>query len=347
MIRRTLAALLGLVALTLLAGCLPEAPVPPATINLAPNTTHGTLGRQLMTAAVTSGTTLWAVMPTGGFWALIRSTDAGHVWHDVTPVGDSTEGGLVLAALSPSTAVVAFRAYVLNSQSAFAVTTNGGAAWATGTLPGAVADGQRSLALSRNRIWAVLTGGRLVSSADGGSHWSASSISSGSCHVTSVAFASPVDGEAGLSCASSAALAVTTDQGLRWKVVSTPSPSRTQTLPAITPGGPALAVSAAAVDVTDDAGVWTRAVSGATTAASTGTGCWAAVTAAQPWTALGTSGGWTGNGRPATQVSCAGGSVGVLTDRVLADGLQTPELVLHAAGTTRIVRFTVPPPPSQ
>ncbi|HUY98454.1 MAG TPA: sialidase family protein [Verrucomicrobiae bacterium] len=189
--------------------------------------------------AFTGRTVAWATVPDGTFWRVVRSTDAGVRWRDVTPAGNDTSGGLDLSAITPDEAAVAFRPYGYQHRSAFALTVDGGARWQVGMLPGAAA-GPSSMAVDgAGRLVAVLAGGRAVRSADGGQSWSGVGLPTLiGCGARTVRFVSRSVGWIGSSCRGRAGLWATADGGATWRGETLPVRVPRSALCAVAPPGP-------------------------------------------------------------------------------------------------------------
>ncbi len=184
----------------------------------------------------------WAVVPDYPYWRVVRTADGGRSWRDVTPAGGTTTGGLDLSALGPRAAAVAYRPYQYARRSAFALTMDAGARWATGFLPGPAA-GPGSMAVGGSGWFAVLGGGRLVISRTGGATWSTVRLPAprAGCRATAVAFWTAARGLVGTTCTGRAALWTTATGGRRWQLVRLPVPvapaERADTRPTPVGGG--------------------------------------------------------------------------------------------------------------
>lgn len=215
------AALLGTVGVAAAIASLPRAPV--VSPIAAPDSPAGPLAHQIESLTFASPTIAWAVVPTFPYWRLVRTIDAGRTWRDVTPLGAGTNGGIEATILSPTTSILAYRAYEYNRDSAFALTVNGGADWTTGILPNAVGQGPDPMAFIPPRsVWAVLGSGLLAVSSDFGATWSSLTLPTpptGSCQPTSVRFINAEVGWISGTCQGSVALWQTTTGGLSWSVV--------------------------------------------------------------------------------------------------------------------------------
>jgi photosystem II stability/assembly factor-like uncharacterized protein len=169
----------------------------------------------------------WAVVPSKVYWRLVRSSDTGGRWIDVTPPGSGTNGGIAVTVTGPSTAIVVFLAFQYIRASTFAITTDGGTDWTAGILPNAVSDGPDPMfALSSSRLWAVLANGTVLASTDRGSSWSQitlPALQSGSCLPTSIWFTSPTNGWVSGQCRGVAAMWHSADSGSSWQPVVLPA----------------------------------------------------------------------------------------------------------------------------
>jgi len=201
---------------------LPTAPVAPAVTPI-PNTAAGRLDEQIEMVNFPTSQVGWAVVPTSPYWRVVRTTDGGVRWIDVTPPGNASNGGIAVTVTGPSTAIVVFLAYQYLRASAFAITTDGGSDWTAGILPNAVSDGPDPMfALNASRLWAVLANGTVLASSNRGSSWSAVALpglASGSCLATSVWFTSPANGWVTGHCQGVAALWHSADSGSSWQPV--------------------------------------------------------------------------------------------------------------------------------
>jgi len=216
-----LAAVIAVLGLTWGIASLPAAPNVSTTYS-TPDTAAGSLALQIESMTFASAQVAWAVIPLRPNWSLDRSTDAGHHWLDVTPVGAPTGGGLEVSVFSPTSAMLAYRPYQYDRVSAFAVTSDGGAAWTTGILPNAIAIGPDPMALTTTRsYWAVLGSGLVATSTNSGTSWSSISLPApptGSCQATSVRFTTSEAGWVTGSCQGTADLWQTVDGGVSWQV---------------------------------------------------------------------------------------------------------------------------------
>lgn len=216
-----LAAVIAVVGLTWGIARLPVAPNV-STNYSTPDTAAGSLALQIESMTFASAQVAWAVVPLRPNWSLDRSTDAGHRWVDVTPLGAPTSGGLEVTVLSPTSALLAYRPYEYERISAFAVTVDGGSDWTTGILPNAVANGPDPMALvTTHSYWAVLGSGLVATSSNSGASWSSISLPAppiGSCQATSIRFISAEVGWVTGSCQGTADLWQTVNGGVSWQV---------------------------------------------------------------------------------------------------------------------------------
>ena len=193
----------------------------------SPDTTIGRVAQQGESITFAGPKVVWAVVPARPYWRVVRSTDAGKHWLDVTPPGAGTNGGLEITVFSASSAVIAYRAYEYDRNSTFAVTNDGGAEWTTGILPNAVAPGPDPIALTTARTyWAVLGNGVVVTSSDAGDNWSDVALplpSVGNCQPTSVWFTTIGLGWITGLCHGVAALWQTSNGGADWQVEQLPA----------------------------------------------------------------------------------------------------------------------------
>jgi photosystem II stability/assembly factor-like uncharacterized protein len=214
--------LIGVVAVAFGILELPSAPVAPAVTPI-PNTVAGRLVEQIEMVRYPTAQVGWGVVPTNVYWRLVRTTDAGERWTDVTPPGNATNGGIAVTVTGPSTAIVTFIAYQYLRASTFAITTDGGAQWTAGILPNAVSEGPDPMfALTASRLWAVLANGEVLASTNGGTSWAAVTLPglpSGSCLPTSIWFTSSTNGWVTGECQGVAAMWRSADAGGTWQPV--------------------------------------------------------------------------------------------------------------------------------
>lgn len=272
----TVGAVVALAAVTFGISLLPVAPVAPASTPI-PITTKGKLVRQIELLNYPNAQDGWAVVPTSPYWRVVRTSDGGSRWQDVTPPGAASNGGLALTVTGASTAAVVFLAYQYIRDSTFAFTSDGGAEWTAGILPNSASSGPDPIyVLSSHQIFAVLGNGTLISSADGGATWadvSLPGIGSGSCRPTSVWFTSGSSGWVTGDCTGVAALWHTSNSGLSWtaEVLSSGYPSTaavTIAPPQVTRSGGAFTTAVATASSTeslrvfdDSSGSWVSAPS--------------------------------------------------------------------------------------
>lgn len=215
-------ALIALAAIIFGISRLPAAPVAPHTARI-PDTTVGKLVRQIEMIDYSNAQVGWAVVPTHPYWRVVRTSDGGSRWQDVTPPGNASNGGLALTVTGSSTAAVVFLAYQYIRDSTFAYTNDGGAEWTAGILPNSASRGPDPIyVLNAHQMFAVLGNGTVVSSVDGGSSWTDVTLpplGSGSCSPTSVWFTSISSGWITGNCTGVAALWHTSDSGLSWQPV--------------------------------------------------------------------------------------------------------------------------------
>jgi photosystem II stability/assembly factor-like uncharacterized protein len=204
---------------------LPSAPVAPAVIPI-PNTTTGRLVEEIETLKYPAPRVGWAVVPTSPFWELVRSSDGGRRWINVTPPGNGTDGGVAVTVTDPETAAVVVLPYQYQRTSTFAITADGGADWTAGILPNAASKGPDPMfALTSSRLFAVLANGVVLTSSNSGTSWSAVTLPdlpSGSCLPTSIWFTSPTSGWVTGQCLGVAAMWHTADAGGSWQSVVLP-----------------------------------------------------------------------------------------------------------------------------
>jgi hypothetical protein len=144
----------------------PDAPVVAPSLNTSLATTAGT----------------WAAVVMGGssaddnaFWQLFTRPADSTGWKLVTPPGVATNGGFVLAAEGGQSLIAGFRPGVDLTFSALAATRDNGTTWQPGSpLQPGLADVPDALAVTPGggRMLALLLGGTLTQSGDGGTHWS-------------------------------------------------------------------------------------------------------------------------------------------------------------------------------
>jgi len=168
------------VAITVLAGCAAGCGQAAST-QAAPNTP--VVAPSLNTSlATTAGA--WATVVMGGsassdnaFSQLFTRPAGSTAWKLVTPPGVATNGGFVLAAQGNQALIAGFRPGVDLTFSALAATGDNGSTWQPGSSPlqPGLADVPDALAAapSGGQMLALLLGGTLTHSADGGAHWSA------------------------------------------------------------------------------------------------------------------------------------------------------------------------------
>lgn len=270
-----LPAVLGLAAITFGIRQLPVAPVAPDAAPI-PYTTEGRLVEQIEMVNFQSPQVGWAVVPTGQYWRVVRTTDGGGRWQDVTPPGNASNGGVALTVTSATSAVVVFLAYQYIRDSTFAFTGDGGAGWTAGILPNAVSTGPDPIyVLTPNRMFAVLGNETVVSSTDGGQTWSTvplPALPTGTCAPTSVWFTSPSSGWVTGRCTGVAALWHSSNAGASWQPVVfsgsyAPAAAVSVAPPQLIPGGGALVSVVEQGSSTDSLRVFANS-SGSWTAAS-------------------------------------------------------------------------------
>ncbi|MGC2191164.1 MAG: hypothetical protein WA751_02400 [Candidatus Dormiibacterota bacterium] len=269
-----LPAVLGLGLVILGISLLPVAPVAPTTATL-PDTAAGKLVEKIETIDYPTPQVGWALVAASPYWKLVRTVDAGGKWQDVNPAGDASRGGVVLTVMGPEAAAVVILPFEYIRDSAFAVTTDGGARWSAGVLPNGASSGPDPIfALSAQRIFAVLGSGTVVASTDGGGQWATvnlPALASGTCTPTSIWFTAPASGWVTGSCTGVAALWHSSDAGQSWQseVLSSTYGSSTPVSvapPQATPSGGALTTTVATVGSTeslrvfdDSSGSWRAA----------------------------------------------------------------------------------------
>ena len=123
---------------------------------------------QLAASVTAANGTSWAIVVMGGssaqyddFWQLFARPAGSLKWRQVTPAGVADNGGLVAGILGPASLVTGFRPSQDLSFSPLATTTDGGAAWSSGSpvSPG-LADVPDALAAG--------PGGELIALSQGG-----------------------------------------------------------------------------------------------------------------------------------------------------------------------------------
>jgi len=113
----------------------------------------------------------WARVNDGPYQVVAHTTDGGRTWTDVGPPGLSKRGGTLLAPVSGRTAWAVVRPYSYQQDALVFRTTTGGQSWTVvGFLPGPVPTGD-GLAAAGPQEAAVLAGGRIWITRDGGLHW--------------------------------------------------------------------------------------------------------------------------------------------------------------------------------
>ena len=166
------------VAVAVLAGCAagcgqtashqapPSAPVVAPSLNTSLATTAGTWAAVVMGGTASSD---------NAFSQLFARPAGSTNWKLVTPPGVATNGGLVLATQDNQALIAGFRPGVDLTFSALTATRDNGSTWQPGSpLQPGLADVPDALAAapSGGQMLALLLGGTVTQSADGGAHWS-------------------------------------------------------------------------------------------------------------------------------------------------------------------------------
>ncbi len=146
----------------------------------------GTAGRpraasqpSLATSVLSQHGTSWAVVEMGGsaarqenFWQLFARPPGSARWLLATPAGVADNGGLVISATGPQTALTGFRPSQDLKFSPLAATANGGRAWSeTGPLQPGVANVADGLAAGPAGGLLAVTGTGAETSSDRGATW--------------------------------------------------------------------------------------------------------------------------------------------------------------------------------
>lgn len=116
-----------------------------------------------LAGAVSSGSLAAVGVPMGDlstrvntFWQLFTSTDRGARWALRTPPGVADNGGIVTAASAPGHLIVGFMTSQLLGFSPLAATTDAGAHWTTGVLPGPLTPVPGPLAAAGGELLALV-----------------------------------------------------------------------------------------------------------------------------------------------------------------------------------------------
>ncbi len=189
-------------------------------------------------------TGVWSALPMGDlsqsvntFWELVDSATGSAVWELATPPGVASNGGLVLSSGTSATVVAGFEPSIDLRFSPLATSSDQGATWSPGVLPGGLApvpdaiasSGEgRHLALSRAGGGSVMVnGGDLV-------QWihlasirdvTGSDRSCGLDVLTAVSFAPNGDALVGGGCARGTDAGVFEREGGSWRPVGPPLPA--------------------------------------------------------------------------------------------------------------------------
>ncbi len=233
---------------------LPQAPslTPPREV-----LPQGPAPTSLESLSFASPSVAWAVLPAEPYWQVVRSTDAGLQWLDVTPTANGTNGGLELTVLGAEEAAVAYRPYDYQRSSAFAYTKDGGRSWQASILPGAISQAPDPMALLPDgEVWAVLANGEVFRARGSSGVWTQVALprpASGTCLPISVDFSGADLGWIPASCQGTVGLWVSSDGGGQWqfqglsRMVTDPHQANLEALSVSNPGQAAfLAVSSRA-----------------------------------------------------------------------------------------------------
>jgi hypothetical protein len=133
----------------------------------------GTLPKGTPAVELSSSFAVLPVSPDSVFWEMFARTGDSGTWKLVTPPGIADNGGLVAASGGAQALTVAVRPSQDLTFSPLAATSDDGASWSPGgPLGGAVAASPDAFAADGSHLAALLSGGAIETSADGGSSWS-------------------------------------------------------------------------------------------------------------------------------------------------------------------------------
>ncbi len=142
-----------------------------------------------ISASMTQATqsTLWLTAKSGPYWSLIALNPTKGTLSDITPTGISSRGGFSVAANGEGVGVVGFYPYVSMIDSPVFITTNQAKSWTTFQLGAGIADVAHPIALSSDRLYALLdTGGRQVIRSQTFSGGSQQTITTPSLRISSI-----------------------------------------------------------------------------------------------------------------------------------------------------------------
>lgn len=113
----------------------------------------------------------WAIYTHLPYQWVLKTTDGGAHWMNVTPEGSTTRGGIEGQFLNADEAVTEVLPYELQQDVVLNVTQNGGT-WQPSVMPGALMSGEHVFAAqSPEALWALMNN-YLWKSTDGGANWS-------------------------------------------------------------------------------------------------------------------------------------------------------------------------------
>lgn len=106
--------------------------------NVAPTTYHSGLAhpKGFDTIHMIDANNGWATAFVGTYSEVLRTTDGGKTWQDVSPIGISQAGGLMVGPTSANDAVVLVPPFGFNKNAALFQTTDGGKTWLPVGFPG-------------------------------------------------------------------------------------------------------------------------------------------------------------------------------------------------------------------